>query len=86
MHDEEKVYVSKDGEVTRVAVEKHYPPDVTACIFWLKNRMREEWRDKQEVQHTGAGDFAAAILNARKRIGADEDAEAEQRKIDALIS
>lgn len=22
------------------------PPDTTACIFWLKNRRREEWRDK----------------------------------------
>ena len=31
---------------------KHYPPDVTACIFWLKNRAPEEWRDRREEQHT----------------------------------
>lgn len=31
--------------VTRV-VRKHQPPNVTALIFWLKNRRRESWRDK----------------------------------------
>lgn len=25
---------------------RHLPPDVTACIFWLKNRMKDEWQDK----------------------------------------
>lgn len=29
-------------------VEKYYPPDTTAAIFWLKNRKPEQWRDKQE--------------------------------------
>ena len=28
--------------------DKHYPPDTTACIFWLKNRKSEEWRDVKE--------------------------------------
>jgi hypothetical protein len=32
---------------------EHYPPDTTAAIFWLKNRKPEEWRDKQDVEHTG---------------------------------
>ena len=32
---------------------KHYPPDPTAAIFWLKNRQPEKWRDKQEVGLTG---------------------------------
>jgi hypothetical protein len=27
------------------------PPDVTACIFWLKNRDPEHWRDVQNVTH-----------------------------------
>src|SRR6516164_562664 len=30
---------------------KHYPADVTACIFWLKNRLPAEWRDRQEPRH-----------------------------------
>jgi hypothetical protein len=30
---------------------EHMPPDVTACIFWMKNRMPERWRDMQNVDH-----------------------------------
>ncbi len=29
--------------------EEEVPPDTTACIFWLKNREPELWRDRQEV-------------------------------------
>ena len=36
-----------------VEVERAIPPDTTAQIFWLKNRKREAWRDKQEVEHSG---------------------------------
>ncbi len=28
-------------------------PDTAAAIFWLKNRRKDEWRDKQEHEHTG---------------------------------
>lgn len=27
--------------------------NVTACIFWLKNRDREHWRDQQQQEHSG---------------------------------
>jgi hypothetical protein len=30
------------------------PPDTTACIFWLKNRNPEEWRDKTQVEPSWA--------------------------------
>lgn len=43
----------KDGEVTRVAIVKHVPPDPTSMIFWLKNRKRLEWRDRHEVENDG---------------------------------
>lgn len=33
--------------------DKYFPPDPTSCIFWLKNRRRNQWRDKQDVEHTG---------------------------------
>lgn len=33
--------------------DTYYPPDTTAAIFWLKNRQREYWRDKQDVEHSG---------------------------------
>ena len=28
------------------------PPDVTAQIFWLKNRRPDRWRDKVEAPNT----------------------------------
>jgi len=36
------------GELVIKDVIKQYPPDTTACIFWLKNRQPNEWRDVQE--------------------------------------
>lgn len=32
---------------------KYQAPDTTAQIFWLKNRKPNEWRDKQQVEHSG---------------------------------
>ena len=32
---------------------KYFPPDVTAQIFWLKNRRRMQWRDQQDHDVTG---------------------------------
>lgn len=32
---------------------KYYPPNPTAQIFWLKNRQKATFRDKQEVEHSG---------------------------------
>ncbi len=33
------------GEKT-VTTEKELPPDITAQMFWLKNRRPEQWREK----------------------------------------
>lgn len=41
---------AKTGAVKLVDYVEHCPPDTTACIFWLKNRRREDWRDR--VDHT----------------------------------
>jgi hypothetical protein len=30
---------------------EHVPPDVTAGIFWMKNRDPAHWRDNQQVEH-----------------------------------
>ena len=44
----------RDGVlVDRTVVKKEVPPDTTAQIFWLKNRKPEQWRDKQQVEHSG---------------------------------
>lgn len=42
-----------DAKVVRSLYEKATNGDVTAQIFWLKNRQKDKWRDKQEVEQTG---------------------------------
>lgn len=32
------------GKILRAQTIKHYPPDVTACIFWLCNRKPDDWK------------------------------------------
>jgi len=41
------------SEVVATPTVKYYPPDTTACIFWLKNRQRESWRDIYRSEVTG---------------------------------
>lgn len=43
------------GEVVTTQIRKHYPPDPTAMIFWLKNRKPAEWRETKAVELTGEG-------------------------------
>ena len=47
-HPEDKIFNNQGVELV-VPTIKHYPPDTTAAIFWLKNRQKDNWRDKQEV-------------------------------------
>lgn len=49
--DSEKLFHS-DGDVIRAPIKEHVPPDTTACIFWLKNRRPDLWRDKKEYDVT----------------------------------
>ena len=51
-HPEDKIF-NDDGNAMVVPTIKHYPPDTTACIFWLKNRQRDKWRDRTETELTG---------------------------------
>ncbi len=46
-HNEDDIR-AVNGEIVITPTIKHYPPDTTACIFWLKNRQKEKWRDKPE--------------------------------------
>ena len=46
-HDETDIRVIA-GRVVKTPIRKHYPPDPTSMIFWLKNRRPEEWRDRRE--------------------------------------
>lgn len=42
--------VRETEDVILADEEVFIPPDTTAQIFWLKNRKREAWRDKQEIE------------------------------------
>ena len=37
------------GQIIEHKYTEHYPPDVTAQIFWLKNRRPAQFRDRPEV-------------------------------------
>lgn len=52
-HDEVDIRVV-DHAIVQTPIRKYYPPDTTACIFWLKNRKPAEWRDKVEQELSGA--------------------------------
>ena len=56
-----------NGEIIITSTTKHYPPDTTAAIFWLKNRQKDKWRDKQEIEHSGEVSLVQRIQEARKR-------------------
>jgi hypothetical protein len=44
-----------NGKVVRETVRKYYPPDVTAGIYWTKNRMPDRWRDVQRHEVNAVG-------------------------------
>jgi len=54
-HNETKVFIHQ-GEIITEDVMKHYPPDTSAAIFWLKNRTRHlpnPWSDVTKHEVTG---------------------------------
>lgn len=56
-HDEVDIRVV-NGVIVQTTIRKFYPPDTVAGIFWLKNRRKEEWRDKIDHQHSGLVELA----------------------------
>ena len=65
-YEEVKTYVSEvDGKTTKriEKVTKHVSPDVTAQIFWLKNRQPEKWRDGKNLEVTGKDGKAIQTTN-----------------------
>jgi len=53
----EEEVVGKDGEVKTVKKKIYVPPSDTAAIFWLKNRRKNEWRDRHEYEVGRVGEF-----------------------------
>lgn len=70
-----KNFVVSDGKDSGSHVETHieeavFPPDPTSCIFWLKNRQPEQWKDKREYEHNVSTSLAERIKAARQRVQA----------------
>lgn len=46
---EEITYTDAKVRTYKKIIKKHAQPDVTAQIFWLKNRKPSKWRDKADI-------------------------------------
>jgi len=60
-HPEDKIFLGPGGQPVIVHTIKHYPPDPTSMIFWLKNRQSQKWRDRQEVEHSGKLEYEIVL-------------------------
>jgi transcriptional regulator with XRE-family HTH domain len=58
-YDYEEEALDKFGEIHSLKRVAH--PNTTAMIFWLKNRKPKEWRDKQELEHSGELSFKVTL-------------------------
>ncbi len=59
-----EIHISNfQGQITKTPIIKHYPPDPTSMIFWLKNRRKDKWRDKLDLTH-GLDDPTKRLLAA----------------------
>jgi hypothetical protein len=82
-HDAIKI-MTVGNDVQKVPYVEHYPPDTTACIFWLKNRKPTEWRDVKAVELNrpleGLSDEQLAIVaeQLRSTISAEGDREGDR--------
>lgn len=66
--EKKTIVSSSDGAQKPVrieVVEKEVPPDVTACIYWLKNRQPGKWRDRIEVN---APEIESSIESIAKQL------------------
>lgn len=64
------VSVGNNGgsEIVQTPIVKHYPPDTTAAIFWLKNRRPQNWRDTKLVELNVQGEITHSVDDLRKQL------------------
>lgn len=69
----QKVTTVYYGKVIEYDVEKYWPPDVMACMYWLNNRRPEKWRTgrteivdtpPQKVVETKKNSFSEFVIEA----------------------
>lgn len=62
-------------------VEREVAADPTSMIFWLKNRKKAQWRDKQDLSISGSID-----INNKFSYMTDEEMDAEFKKMESVLS
>jgi hypothetical protein len=50
VYDDEGKLVGYELKITKV-ITKEVLPDPVSCFFWLKNRRKDQWRDKREIEN-----------------------------------
>ena len=59
--EEKLFYDSNTGTIASQTVLRHYPPDPTSMIFWLKNRQRDKWRDNPKDESQTPQDVSKSL-------------------------
>ena len=63
-HKVERTFLCR-GEPRTFSITVSYPPDTQACIFWLRNRRRVDWRDRPPEPASPSEDEFALLDPAR---------------------
>lgn len=71
--DSEKIFQFQ-GDIVRAKSLEHVPPDTTACIFWLKNRRKDVWRDRHEHELGGLNGGPVRFVVESAPVAADDQA------------
>ena len=67
-YDHEDTYFSSYmGTVSATPYIKHYPPDPLSIIYWLNNRLRDEWKQRQDFTSNGETITAVKVTIVEKK-------------------
>jgi transcriptional regulator with XRE-family HTH domain len=73
-----------DGAAFDHEYTEHYPPDTAACIFWLKNRRPDQFRNNPEVSVNIHNEVKADLSKPVEEWG-EAEFEAELRKRGVIV-
>jgi hypothetical protein len=65
-YETKKIFLYR-GEAVTVDHTVHCPPDIQACIFWLRNRRRRDWLEKAPPPHDEAPEWGSELEAAAER-------------------
>ena len=63
-----KKHVIYRGELREIPMTLYYPPDIQACIFWLRNRRRRHWLEKGKPVPQDDGPTISELEAASERV------------------